>query len=175
MKANSPICEFKRFRGKINIQRPQKPHFKRQLVMDVCKPIYPSKFLLPQVQQCSFLLPPKQKEANTVNPYEEILVNECANWFNHSKMIGIFHVNPLRMEDRFDTFKALKKQNMHIMNYGKKIIAKAIGNSPFKALQVLFETHTDIVFSEEIKVKQMLQITKGLRQLILIGMFCSNV
>ncbi|CAH2067008.1 unnamed protein product, partial [Iphiclides podalirius] len=43
----------KRFRGKINIQKPRKPHFERQLLLDFTKPIYrPPKYTLPDVVLC---------------------------------------------------------------------------------------------------------------------------
>lgn len=103
------------------------------------------------------------------NPYNLIIAREVRNWFDHSKMICIFHLNPIHSEDFFNVQVAFHKQGMKLKVYGKRIMNLAIGGSKYEAILPLFDTKYCIVFSPEIKVSPVLKILKKAPQLILLA------
>ncbi|CAO1310665.1 unnamed protein product [Diamesa serratosioi] len=166
LESNSPFLLLKRFRGKINIQRPRAPHYERAKVIAVTTPIYPEK---KQVKPC---LDNKIRQMkNTLeNPYEVIIAREVKNWFNHSQMIGIFHLNPISAEDFFKARVAFHKNGMELKKYGKSIMDRALTDSKFEASLELFSSKTCIIFSTESKkVSTMLKIAKKVPQMHLLS------
>lgn len=164
--SNSPFLLLKRFRGKINIQRPRAPHYERAKVIAVTTPIYPEK---KQVKPC---LDNKLRQMKTTleNPYEVIIAREVKNWFNHSKMIGIFHLNPISAEDFFKARVAFHKNGMELKKYGKSIMDRALTDSKYEATLELFSSKTCIIFSTESKkVSTMLKIAKKVPQMHLLS------
>lgn len=110
-----------------------------------------------------------KKQEVTENPYSLIIAREVRNWFDHSKMICIFHLNSIQSEDFFNAQVAFHKQGMKLKAYGKKIMQLAIGGSKYEAILPLFDTKYCIVFSPEIKVNQVLKIVKKAPQFILLA------
>lgn len=167
LEITSPALQFKRFRGKINIQRPQKPHYDRALVNAVTTPV----FARPTVTQKCFNR--QQQEAviqkRIENPYEKIIAKEVANWFAHSKMVAIFHVNSISADEMFKARVAFHKQNMHLKIYGKSIIRQAIADTRYDAILPLFESKNCVIFSPEQKLPQLLKICKKIPQLMLLA------
>ncbi|KAJ8729328.1 hypothetical protein PYW08_000909 [Mythimna loreyi] len=158
----------KRFRGKINIQRPRKPHFERQLLIDFSKPVYgPPKYTLPDAALCDR---GEKKFARQIdNPFERILANECLNWFNTSKMVIFLHVNSISMEDKTPVFAALVKNNMHLRCYGKKIVSMATTGTRYEAVNHLFTSHQNILFGQPENIAKMFQIMKKAPQLVIMA------
>lgn len=167
LEITSPALQFKRFRGKINIQRPRLPHYERALVNAVTTPV----FARPTVTQKCFNW--QQQEAviqkRTENPYEKIIAKEVANWFAHSKMVAIFHVNSISAEEMFKARVAFHKQNMHLKMYGKSIIRQAVAGTGYDAILPLFDSKNCIIFSPEQKLSQLLKICKKIPQIMLLA------
>lgn len=167
MEITSPALQFKRFRGKINIQRPRQPHYERALVNAVTTPI----FAKPTVTQKCFNW--HQQEAviqkRIENPYEKLIAKEVANWFDQCKMVAIFHVNSISADEMFKARVAFHKQNMHLKAYGKAIIREAIAGTRYDAILPLFESKNCVVFSPEQKLPQLLKICKKIPQLMLLA------
>lgn len=167
-----PVLQFKRFRGKINIQRPRKPHYDRALFNAVTKPIYDRPKLTDECFQW------QQKEAivrkEKINPYEQIIAKEVANWFAHSKLVAIFHVNSISADDMFKARVNFFKQNMHVKLYGKSIMRQALDNTKYEAILPLFEAKNCIIFSPDQKVSQLLKIVKKTPQLTLLAGIVEN-
>ncbi|XP_022834372.1 39S ribosomal protein L10, mitochondrial [Spodoptera litura] len=158
----------KRFRGKINIQRPKKPHFERQLLIDLAKPKYGTpKYLLPDTVLCD--RGEKRYAREIDNPFERILANECLNWFNTSKMVIFLHVNAISMEDKMPVFAALNKNNMHLRTYGKKIVSMATTGTRYEAVNHLFTSHQNIIFGQPENVAKMFKIMKKAPQLVIMA------
>ncbi|XP_026727062.1 39S ribosomal protein L10, mitochondrial [Trichoplusia ni] len=163
-----PFLIAKRFRGKINIQRPKKPHFERQLLLDLAKPVYGTpKYKLPEVALCDRGEKRKTKEID--NPFERILANECLNWFNTSKMVIFLHLNSISMEDKTPIFAALAKNDMHLRCYGKKIISMATTGTRYEAVNHLFTSHQNIIFGQPEKIVTLFKIMKKAPQLIVMA------
>lgn len=158
----------KRFRGKINIQKPRKPHFARQLLIDLAKPVHaPPNWTLPEIVLCS---KGKKKLDKVVdNPFERILARECLDWFNTSKMVVFIHLNSISMEDKTPIFAALAKNNMHLRTYGKKIVGMATTGTRYEAVNHLFTSHQNIIFGQPENAAKMFKILKKTPQLVVMG------
>lgn len=167
MDIKTPIIQFKRFRGKINIQRPQLPHYDRALFNAVTKPIIP----LPTVTQICYenRLQGKAAKETVDHPYERIIAKEVYNWLNYSKLVGIFHINSITAEELFKVRVAFHNKNMHYKSYGKSIIKKAVVNTKYEAMLPLFESKNAVVFSADPQAAQMLKIIKKVPQIILMA------
>lgn len=169
LSTQTPVLIAKRFRGKINIQKPRKPHFERQLLIDLSKPIYGTpKYKLPDAVLCDR---GESKSAAAVdNPFERILANECLNWFNTSKMVVFVHLNSITMEDKTPIFAALAKNNMHMRRYGKKIVSMATHGTRYEAVNHLFTSHQEIIFGQPENAAKLFKILKKAPQLVVMGM-----
>jgi large subunit ribosomal protein L10 len=162
------------FRGKINIQRPRAPHYDRALFNAVTEPIVPRPSL---TQECYQKRLEKQFVGETekkINPYEVIIAKEVSNWFKHSKLVAIFHVNSITSDDMFKVRVAFHKQNMHLRAYGMGIMQKAMIGSQYEVILPLFTAKNCIVFSEEPKIGQLLKIIKKTPQMILLAGVVEN-
>ncbi|CAD7079769.1 unnamed protein product [Hermetia illucens] len=170
LQARLPLAEFRRFRGKINIQRPRQPHYERARVVAVTNPIYPA----PPTNQNCFKESEHKLKTKIHNPYNDIIAREVRNWFEQSKMVAIFHENSITSDDLFKVRVALHRENMQLKSYGLAVIKNALENTKFEAVLSLFCSHHSIVFSSEAKVARLLRITKRTPQLILIGGIVEN-
>uniref|UniRef100_A0A336MU45 Large ribosomal subunit protein uL10m n=1 Tax=Culicoides sonorensis TaxID=179676 RepID=A0A336MU45_CULSO len=168
LRSSIPQIQFMRFRGKINIQRPQKNSYEKQRIIIGTLPIYPDP---PYNQRCiqDTLNTEMKKKDLAHNPYNVIIAREVRNWFDHSKMICIFHMNPINAEEYFNARVAFHKQGMTLRTYGMNIMKLAIGGTKYETILPLFETKYCIVFSPEIKANQVLKIMKKIPQLHLMA------
>lgn len=111
----------------------------------------------------------KRKEDN---PYETILAREVRNWFDHSQMIGIVHINPISGEDFFKARVAFHKEGMQLKKYGNTVMRKAIEDSKYEALMSLVGLKTFstgfIFCPEHKKVNTILKILKKTPQMHLL-------
>lgn len=103
------------------------------------------------------------------NPYERILAKEVLNWFNHSRLVAFFHSNPISADDKFKVNIMLKKQNMHLKQYGKKIVRMALEETKYEPVLTLFTSRNFMVFSEEPQVAKLLKLKKRMPQFILMA------
>ncbi|XP_014212778.1 39S ribosomal protein L10, mitochondrial isoform X2 [Copidosoma floridanum] len=178
-KAIQPIrtlvfTQQKRFRAKINIQKPKKSHPARLAVEIFTKPFISNPASnLPLWERCNNIRRQERQKIQIVNPYENILAKECMNWFNSSNMTAIFHVNSITEHDKFDVAVALKKENMYLKHYQKKILKIAFPGTNYEVLMNLIQDtiseSTYFVFSPEIKTEKLYKITKKAPQFLLLA------
>lgn len=132
----------------------------------VTNPIYPRK----EREPCPDIA--KVKKARPVNPYEKILAREVKNWFDHSKMTAVVHINPINGEDFFKARVAFHKEGMQLKKYGTEILKLALTDSKYEALLPISKTtqfSTGFVFSpEHNKVSSILKIIKKIPQIQLL-------
>lgn len=106
------------------------------------------------------------------NQYENILAREVRNWFDHSQLIGVLHVNPINGEDFFDARVAFHKDGMQLKKYGNGIMTKALVGTKFETLLPLNRVvtfSTAFVFSTDHKrVDSIVKILKKFPQMHLI-------
>lgn len=157
------------FRGKINIQKPQKPHYDRALFNAVTEPIIKRPTVTQECYQKRLEKKFVGAADQVVNPYEDIIAREVFNWLEKSKLVAVFHVNSIVSDDMFNIRVAFHKENMHLKSYGKSIMAKAMKGTKYEAMLPLFQSHYCLVFSEEAKINQLMKITKKAPQLILLA------
>ncbi|KAL4712881.1 hypothetical protein ACJJTC_011951 [Scirpophaga incertulas] len=169
LRAQGPVLLAKRYRGKINIQRPRKPHFERQLLIDLSKPVFNvlPKHKLPDIALCD--AGEKKFQQNIDNPFERILARECLDWFNTSKMVVFLHMNSINMEDKTPIFAALRKNEMHLRKYGKKIVSMATKGTRYEAVNHLFTSHQDIIFGQPENANKLLKILKKAPQMVVMA------
>ncbi|XP_055544816.1 39S ribosomal protein L10, mitochondrial [Wyeomyia smithii] len=165
LQTRNPLVSFKRFRGKINIQRPRAPHYERARVLQLVKPIYEK----PEFNATCF--DTKKSDLSVVeNPYEKIIAREVRNWLEHSTIVALVHLNSIKQEDFFKVQVALHRHHMSLKVYGKSIIRLAVEDTKYEAIQPLFLTKTALIFGpDETKIKQLLNVLKKTPQFVLIA------
>uniref|UniRef100_A0A1A9W0K4 Large ribosomal subunit protein uL10m n=1 Tax=Glossina brevipalpis TaxID=37001 RepID=A0A1A9W0K4_9MUSC len=164
----TPLLQFQRFRGKINIQRPRKPHYDRALVAAVTQPQYPEPI---KTVTC---FEKRHRQLQIENPYNDIIAREVRNWLDHSSMVAIFHLNSIKADEIFDVRVQLHKQGMHLKSYGQKIVSKAVEGSRYEAILPLFDSQHCIVFAPHQKVGLLLRLTRKVPQMILLAGIVDN-
>ncbi|KAH8378281.1 hypothetical protein KR093_010528, partial [Drosophila rubida] len=164
--ARSPLLQFLRYRGKINIQRPKEPHYERARVIAVTQPKYPEP---PKAQTC-FQSRAQRMGTQLENPYNAIVAREVRNWLDHSRLVAVFHLNSINADEIFRVRVQLHQKNMHLKSYGRKIIGQAVTGTAYEAIMPLFHSNYCIVFSpNEQQIGALLRITRKVPQMILMG------
>ncbi|XP_011872105.1 PREDICTED: 39S ribosomal protein L10, mitochondrial [Vollenhovia emeryi] len=169
---NAILYQQKRFRGKINIQKPRAPHYYRGLVNAFLRPFYPPRNEGKRLEElCKNVatVARKKKREEEYNPYQRIIAREVRNWFDNSKMVAICHENPMSEEVKFELKVPLKRANMYYKQYSNKIMRLALADSPYVATMPLFASRFSIVFGSDINVAAFEKITKKFPQVILLA------
>lgn len=161
----------KRFKSKINVQKPRRPHHVRAKYLKFVIPFYPARpeKSLPLIERCTNVTDANLVKQKEVHPYVQILAREALNWFNNSKMIAIYHLNPMNMEVRFNLAVPLKKSNMHLKGYGLNVLKLALEGTQYAAILPLFKSPCSIIFSSEPQVAELQNITKRTKHIILMA------
>lgn len=148
------------------MQRPRQPHYQRAKVIAVTRPIYPRK---ERIMPCPISTATSKQQENY---YEVILGREVKNWFDHSQMIGIFHINSINGEDFFDARVAFHKNGMQLKKYGDSVMQLALKDTKYEEilkLQGLKTFSTVYAFStDHKKVNTIMKILKKIPQMHLM-------
>lgn len=164
------LHQQKRFRAKINIQKPRQPHYFRTRVNEFLTPFYPNPDKGKKLMEvCLNARKIVRSQEDMYNPYERIIANEVRNWYDNSKMIAICHRNSMTREDEFEFAVPLRKANMYYKRYNKKIMKLALQDSPYAVTQPLYTSQFCLVFGADINVAAFEKIAKKIPQVILIG------
>lgn len=157
----------KRYKGKINLRKPQKPHFERALFLTLTRPKIESKLKYKtMLDLCSFNEP---KRTEIDNPYERFIAAEILENFKSSKLIVFCHKNPMNKDDRKEVIRLFIKSNMHLEIYGKKTMKMALEGTPYETVLSFYNSHNAIIFSPEVDIKKCLKICKKYPSLIVLG------
>ncbi|XP_014480220.1 PREDICTED: 39S ribosomal protein L10, mitochondrial [Dinoponera quadriceps] len=165
---NTILYQQKRFRSKINIQKPRKPHYLRGLVNTFLTPYYENKNADKSLVELCNKLNKLEKKVE-YNPYERIIAREVRNWFEESKMVAICHMNSMKAEEKFEMDVPLRKANIYTKRYNKKIMLLALEDSPYAATLPLYETSFIIMFSPDLNVAPFEKIIKKFPSIILLA------
>lgn len=167
---NTILYQQKRFRGKINIQKPRPPHYLRALVNEFLTPYYPFPNEGKKLEElCNNVKLTEKKKNKEYNPYQIIIAREVRNWFDNSKMIAICHQNSMTQENQFDLAVPLRKANMYYKRYSKIMMKLALADSPYEATMPLYSSHFSVVFGSDVNVAAFEKIIKKFPQVILLG------
>lgn len=168
-----PLIQAKRFRAKVNLKRPKQVHFERAVVLEVTKPYFAvKKKHLKPTELCAKLEPPRLRDED--NPYQNLLAKELLKKITQSRLIGLYHLNPMPYDDHFRTFVSFKKEKMDFENYGKKTLEMAVKDTPYEVLIDFYVSHNMFVFCEEPKIKEMLKVARKCHQIVLLGKICRH-
>jgi len=173
LSAQSVLMVTKRFRGKINIRRPQKTHIRRALIEAVCAPIYPRRIIVNECreEQEKKFLQLESPAPREIHPYQNIIQRELHERLQSSKMVLFCHVNSHTQHEIFDTLVQLHRQGINYKQYNKKIFKLATDDTKFATLQQLFNTQlgcTSFLYSTEVKVAVALEIMAKFRRVIVL-------
>ncbi|KAF7996661.1 hypothetical protein HCN44_002307 [Aphidius gifuensis] len=166
------MFEQKRFRTKINIQKPRIPHFTRRCMEEFVTPYYdPVRPILPVHDLCGNILEKKEKleRKATIHQYEIIIGREVLNWFNNSKMVAFLHKNSMNTESEFEFNVALRRENMYLKYYGIKTMEAGLKGTKYENVLKLWGAPGNIVFSEQPKLDKLLKIMKKTPQVVLMA------
>lgn len=73
------------------------------------------------------------------------------------------------MEEKTPIFAALKKNDMHLRTYGKKIVNMATKGTRYEIVNNLFTSHQNIIFGQPENAGKMFKILKKAPQLVVMG------
>lgn len=157
-------------KSKINVQKPRAPHHEKAKFLAFTKPFFidPNYEKIP-IELCNKGVQLQQKD--DYNPFQKIIAEEVLRWFQTSRLIVFYHMNPMSSDDQFKAYALFKKQKMHFKNYGKETLKMAVEGTPYEAVLDLYISRNMIVFSPEPEIKKLLKISKKFPQLVLLGMF----
>ena len=161
------FSQTKRFRGKINIQKPKPPHFERAKYLALAKPYFAPKEKKSLVETCDRHV--KYFNKDVENPYQKLIARDVKKYLEASRLVAIFHLNPMDGEEQFKAYVMYKKQGMHLKMYGKKIMELAVCGTRFESILSLFISQTMILFSEEPAIDKLFAISKKFPKLVLLG------
>lgn len=169
----TPFVQPKRFRGKINIQRPKPPHFVKSKYLEICKPFYASqKKGKTMTELCGFNM--NRKDEVIENPFQRIIANEVLTYFQTSKLVAFYHVNHITGIDQFKAMVMFHKEGMRMKFIGKKTLEMAIKETPYEAVLDFFISRNMIVFSSEPKIKELIKINRKFPQFVLLAGIYEN-
>ncbi|XP_066589190.1 large ribosomal subunit protein uL10m isoform X2 [Prorops nasuta] len=135
----------KRFR-KLLVNKPNISHYERRLVEEFVTPIYEHPNTnKPWKDLC--LKRGKNCKTEIDSPYERLIAKEVRNWFDTSRMIVILHKNDMNMEYEMDIRIALKKYDMIMKHYNKRILHYAFEDSPYTTVTMLTNVNYAFIFS----------------------------
>ncbi|XP_066139261.1 large ribosomal subunit protein uL10m-like [Euwallacea fornicatus] len=167
-----PLLQFKRFRGKINIQKPRPAHFEKAKFLALTKPII--QIRSKKVLQLCTKTEPSHKTQTEENIYQDLLAKELRQRFENSKLIAFCHLNPMLKDQTFNAFVAFYKEKMHFERYGKETVRLAVIGTPFETVIKLFMSQTTMIFSPEPQLKTLLRILRKFPELVLMAGIYEN-
>lgn len=162
------VLQLKRLRSKINIQKPKPPHHEKAKFLTITQP-----FLINPIMDkhpaelCKKDINLYQKD--DYNPFKQIIAEELLKWFQNSRLIAFYHMNPMTSHQQSKAFLLFKKQGMHFKSYGKSTMELALKGTPYEAVLSLFVSRNMTVFSRNPEIKPLLKVTKKFPELILLG------
>ncbi|XP_011312876.1 39S ribosomal protein L10, mitochondrial isoform X1 [Fopius arisanus] len=165
----SLVIEQRRYKSKINIQKPRKPFYTRGVFNEFVTPFWPAPRERAPLWELCGNVKKAQKKIAEPHPYEMILAKECLNWYNNSRMIAFLHKNSIKAEDELDLRIALKRENMCLKYWEEKISTFALTGTPYEAVLPLFCSRGVIIFGPEPNVEKLRKCIKQWPQYILMA------
>ncbi|XP_056640445.1 39S ribosomal protein L10, mitochondrial [Diorhabda sublineata] len=170
----TPFIQCKRFRGKVNIQRPKPPHFEKAKYLALTQPwfINPNKNK-PLVELCR--LNRKLEKKKDFNPLRDIYAKELYNSFKNSKLIVFYHFNSMKADENFRNYALFKKQGMELKKFEREMLSAAVSGTPYETVLDFYVTSNNmILFCPEPEVNKVLKISKKCPQLIMLAGILEN-
>lgn len=164
------LIQTKRFKGKINIQKPKPPFFQKAKYLALTKPWFPSiKKNKTPLELCTKDQPPKYARVEEQNIYQEILAEEVKFRFFNSKLVVFCHLNPMLGDQKFAAKLQLHRANMYMEQVGKETVRLAVQGTPYEQILSLYVSQNMTIFSPELEIKKLLNIVKKFPELVVLG------
>lgn len=168
------LVQQKRFRGKINIKHPRKPHFEKALFNAATAPIYER---IPIVQKCREAQEARltrQTNVKEPSPYEAIIAREVLERFDSASIILACHLNSIKQYDWFKYRVSFHQKGATLKTYGPRIIEFALRDSKYRKMLQLFSSKYAVIFSSEENLPELLKILKKTPKLLLLAGIAEN-
>jgi hypothetical protein len=65
----------------------------------------------------------------------------------------------------------LKRENMYLKQYGKKVVRMALEETKYEPVLTLFTSRNFMVFSQDVQVSKLMKLNRRTPQLILMGKY----
>lgn len=169
LSAQNILVQCKRFRGKINIQRPRQPFYEKALFDAVTRPIYKPDSLIEECREKEVLKLQRTQREHQTHPYQTILARELFERLDTAKMIILCQPQSYTNEEIFKTRVALHQKAIEYKVYGKAIVTEAIAGTKFEAMIPLFDVRTAILYSKEVHVAHTFKVLRKFPQLIVLA------
>jgi len=167
-----------RFKRKINVKRPHQPDWFRKQLLGASKPMWDETVPIEKEPiNCQYLDRQDEKVEwrEGVNQLEMFYVKEMMEMFRDNKMIGFFHTNPM---SRFNFRKAWqngRRVGMELRRFNVRVGKAGLKGTEWEnCLHFFFQSfdhdhETPIIFSPDVKPKQLAAFEKRVPEFHLIG------
>lgn len=100
-----------------------------------------------------------------------LLAKEARNRLDHANWIAFFHKNPIDELEFMEMQVVLRREcSMKLYEYETKVIRKAVENTKWEPIMILFQSHTYFGIGDELKVVELLQCLRRIPKATLLGM-----
>lgn len=165
-----PLVQTFRHRSrKPNLRRPAIPHWQRAVVLKVTEPMYEDSMKDIHPAEICKQKEDKQKNIKQVNPFEQILARELLENVEKSKMVAIFHRNPMSSADLFAVRVQLSKIGMFYQHHNNSVAKLAFTGTKYEALLQLYQSHAATFTSDELRVAKLLKLQKKMSGVVLLA------
>lgn len=110
----------------------------------------------------------------TDNPYQRLLAKELLENLESSRLVAFYHKNSMNGDENYKAEVSFYRQNMSYKNYGKETLAMAVEGTRYEILAKWYCSQNMIVFSPELKIKELLKAGKRFPSLILLAAIVEN-
>lgn len=169
LQSENVLVQSKRFRGKINIQRPKPPHYERALFNAVTEPIYPKTPLVVDCRQKQLEILKIDKTKNNPNQFELILARELRQEFDENEMVLICHMNSQKAYDLFQFKVALHQFGVRVKIHGPRVRRAVLEGHKYENLLKLMDVSHCMLFGHPSSIGDVLKVLKKTRQMILLA------
>lgn len=169
LQSENVLVQTKRFRGKINIQRPKPPHYERALFNAVTQPIYEKIPLVVECREKEMEKWQRGKFERAAHPYEKILATELYEAFETSEMVLICQKNAIKSFDFFQFKVALHKKDVKLKVSGPQVLKTALKDTKYDNLHKILNLNCCMLFGNASSVVDILKILRKWPQIILLA------
>jgi ribosomal protein L10 len=161
-------------RTKVNIKHPRPVHLPRRILEAVTQPVYPTQLRDPS-KVCSILKYEKYNSVSQVSSadqkksYEAFLVGEARKVFQKNQMVIAFQPESMDARKKTAVSNILHHKGLSLIFFPVNIMMTAIDGSKWHNMKILLHNPTALIVSEKPLVKDLLNVSKKIPELTLLG------
>ena len=167
-----------RFKRKIMVKRPHQPDWFRKQLLAVSKPKWDETVPIEEEpMNCQYVARREEEDQwrEGVNQLEKFYVQDMMDLFRNSQMIGFFHTNPLPRCNFRKAWQNGRKLGMELRRFNLRVGKAGLRGTEWEnCLNFFFDSfnhdhETPIIFSPEVRPKQLAAFEKKVPEFHLIG------